>query len=731
MSDVSPVLMVVRVAVAAPLDNLFDYRVPHALAGRPLAPGMRVCVPFGAAIRWGVVVELAPINAPDDGVLRDVLDLPDSEPALGVDDLRLGRWLSQYYHAPLGEVLSIMLPAALRAGGVLGESRPKGWRLTDTAPVEIPRAARQSAVLAALRAAGGCLTDEQLRGQGQILRSLASRAWITRCPLSPDDTQAPIPEDCGVALNAGQQEAYQAIRSSLGGFAAWLLHGVTGSGKTEVYLSVAADVLLAGRQVLVLVPEIALTPQLVARFATRLGGGLVTFHSGMTDTARREAWLAARAGQARVVLGTRSAVFVPMPKLGLVVVDEEHDGSYKQQDGMRYHARDTAVVRASQVGVPVILGSATPSLESLSNVAGGRYQCQRLDQRAGRARLPRLELLDVRRRPMDDGLSAPLVERMREHLLAGGQVLLFLNRRGYAAALTCHACGAVEHCRQCSAPMTVHRARGRLVCHHCGAERGLPRSCASCGESDFHMSGQGTERLEQALQGLFPEFPLERIDRDTTRRKGSLEAKLERARAGSARILLGTQMLAKGHDFPGVTLAVVLDADRGLFSNDFRAPERLVQLIVQVAGRAGRAERPGEVLIQTHHPDHPLLQALLRGGFDACAAELMHERRQACLPPFSHLALLRAESRTAERGRALLRCCARRLSEAGHEVAAWGPAPAPLERRAGRFRDQLLLSARRREALHGALSDLLSVAREWPESKGVRWSVDVDPQDLG
>lgn len=731
MSDESPAGRVVRVAVAAPLDTLFDYRVPDALAGGPLMPGMRVCVPFGASMRWGVLIEPGPTPTLVDAALRDVLALPDREPALAAEDLRLGRWLSRYYHAPLGEVLALMLPAALREGGALDLPRPMGWRLTGAAPVEVPRAVRQAAVLALLRASAGALPDDQLRGQGSILRALASRGWITRCTMDDPNELTQRPPADHLTLNAEQQAAYDAIRASLGRYAPWLLHGVTGSGKTEVYLAMAEAVLAAGGQVLVLVPEIALTPQLVTRFAARLGAGLVVFHSGMPDAARREAWLQARAGRARVVLGTRSAVFTPMPRLGLIVVDEEHDASYKQQDGMRYHARDVAMVRASQAGIPVILGSATPSLESLANVAAGRYHCQRLDQRAAGARLPRLELLDVRRRPMNDGLSAPLIERMREHLVAGGQVLLFLNRRGYAPALTCHACGAVEHCRHCSAPMTVHRARARLVCHHCGAERGLPKTCSSCGASDFDMSGQGTERLELALQGLFPEFPLERIDRDTTRRKGSLEAKLARARAGEARILLGTQMLAKGHDFPGVTLAAVLDADRGLFSHDFRAPERLVQLIVQVAGRAGRAERPGEVLIQTHQPEHPLLQALLRGGFDACAAELMHERRRASLPPFSHLALLRAEARDAERGQALLRRCVQWLREGGHDVMTWGPAPAPLERRAGRFREQLMLHASRRELLHTTLQGLMATIRAWPEGKGVRWSLDVDPQDLG
>ncbi|MEW6444775.1 MAG: primosomal protein N' [Pseudomonadota bacterium] len=720
---------IVQVAVNAPLDTLLDYRVPYALRERGVWPGMRVLVPLGASERWGIVIGGAYCPLDGERLLRELIDAPDVDAILSVDDLRLGGWLAGYYHAPLGEVLAMMVPSALRGGETWRTPDRHGWALTENAPMIVARAARQTEVLSLLREAGGALGDEALRGRQSTLRALAERGWVRRAILA--ESVVAIGRGQGVTLSDEQRHAHEAIRASLGRYAAWLLHGITGSGKTEVYLAAVEDALSQGAQALVLAPEIALTPQLVARFRARLGERLVTFHSGMPDAARRDAWLAARAGRASVVLGTRSAVFVPLPRLGLIVVDEEHDSSYKQQDGARYHARDVAVVRASQRGVPIVMGSATPSLESLANVAARRYGLLRMSQRAGGARLPRIEMLDVRRRPMRDGLSAPLIERMTDHLLDGGQVLLFLNRRGYAPALTCHVCGVVEECRHCSAPMTVHWGRQRLVCHHCGAERMLPKACGGCGESDFDMGGQGTERLEQTLLGLFPEFPLERIDRDTTRRKGSLEAKLARARDGEARILLGTQMLAKGHDFPGVTLAAVLDADSGLFCSDFRAPERLLQLIVQVAGRAGRAERKGEVLIQTHQPDHPLLQALMRGGFDAAVEELMKERRIAVLPPFAYLALLRAEARDAGRGAALLERCARWLAEFGRELIVWGPAPAPLERRAGRFREQLMLSSRRRDVLHEALDGLFVAIRSWPESKGVHWGVDVDPQDLG
>ncbi len=728
----TPDVQIISVAVAAPLEGEFHYVPPAGMTAEACPVGARVRVPFGAGERLGIVLGRQDGSSLPLDELKPIASLLDEDALLAPTDIRLGEWLARYYHAPLGEVLAQMLPVALRDGGGMDLPVPQGWVVDDAAPHAASRSRLQTALLERFRSSGGMLSDADLSGHAATLRAMRDKGWVRRIALPQGGggvADALVPS--GVSLNEEQQAACSMILSGREAFSAFLLHGITGSGKTEVYLALMDDVIARGGQVLVLVPEISLTPQLVERFSSRLPGGVVVLHSGMTDNARREAWIRSWKGQARVIIGTRSAVFTPMPRLALIVVDEEHDGSYKQQEGMRYHARDVAVVRAMQRGIPIVLGSATPSLESLFNVEQGRYRLLRLKKRAAGARLPRMEVLDVRRRPMHEGLSAPLIERMRDHLVAGGQVLLFLNRRGFAPALLCHACGGHESCRQCSAPMTVHRSRHRLVCHHCGAERPLPRHCSACGSSELDMPGQGTERLEMVIQGLFPEFPFERIDRDTTRRKGALEAKLARARAGEARILLGTQMLAKGHDFPGVTLAVVLDADRGLFSNDFRAPERLVQLIVQVAGRAGRAERPGEVLIQTHQPEHPLLQALLRGGFDACAKALMHERRLANLPPFSHLAMLRAEARDAARSLAMLERCGEWIASMPADVHVYGPVPAPLERRAGRFRHQLMLSSRRREALHLLLDRLLPAVRSWPESRGVRWSLDVDPQDMG
>ncbi|MBZ0070814.1 MAG: primosomal protein N', partial [Gammaproteobacteria bacterium] len=537
------------------------------------------------------------------------------------------------------------------------------------------------------------------------------------------------PPQPGPALNPAQQAACDTIAAAQGHYACFLLEGVTGSGKTEVYLQAIAATLVAGRQALVIVPEIGLTPQLLTRFRQRLGHAPVTLHSGLNETERLAAWLAARSGAARVVIGTRSAAWVPLARPGLFIVDEEHDASLKQQDGLRYSARDLLVWRAHRDRVPVVLGSATPALESIHNARQGRYRLLELAERAGNASTPRLRLLDVRAQPLDEGLSAPLIAHMHRHLEADGQVLLFLNRRGFAPTLLCHDCGWVGACRRCDAHLTLHQRHQQLRCHHCGSQQPLPARCPQCGSADLRAVGAGTERVEQALERHFPGVPGIRIDRDSTRRKGRLEDLLSQATQGTARILLGTQMLAKGHHFPGVTLVGVLDADQGLFSADFRAGERLAQQVVQVAGRAGRAERPGEVLIQTHHPEHPLLLQLVAAGYPAFATAALAEREAAGLPPFRNLALLRAEAVDARAPDAFL--------SAAHDAAAsaagvefWGPVPAPMERRAGRFRAQLLLVAHDRRRLHHLLTTWVPRLSELKQARKVRWSLDVDPIDL-
>src|SRR5258707_706141 len=509
-----------------------------------------------------------------------------------------------------------------------------------------------------------------------------------------------------------------------------LLYGVTGSGKTEVSLRVIAAAIGEGGQALVLVPEIALTPQLVDRFRRRFSSGVVALHSGLSTAERRDAWRAAHQAQARIIIGTRSAVFTSLPKLALIVVDEEHDPSYKQHEGFRYSARDLAVMRARGANVPIVLGSATPSLETLENAATARYSKHLLPQRPGAAQAPRMSIVDLRKHAADQGLSTPAMQAMDRHLKAGGQVIVFLNRRGYAPSLFCNACGWVAPCAHCDARMTLHRRAAQLRCHHCGAHAPVPSTCGSCGQP-LNPVGQGPERVEATLGRLFPDAPLARLDRDTATGRGAMEAVLERVHRGEARILVGTQMLTKGHHFPEVSLVVILDADQGLFASDFRATERLAQTITQVAGRAGRAARPGEVMIQTAFPEHPLLTRLIAEGYEGFAASALEERREAAWPPYSRLALLRAESKDTTGLDAFLRSAAdggRACDEPGVKIL--GPATALMARRADHFRAHLLIEAAARAPLQRFLARWLLLVDALPGPAGLRWSIDVDPLEL-
>jgi primosomal protein N' (replication factor Y) len=510
-------------------------------------------------------------------------------------------------------------------------------------------------------------------------------------------------------------------------FTAYRLFGVTGSGKTEVYLRVIARVIAAGNQALVLVPEIGLTPQLIERFRTRFAVGVAVLHSGLAGTERRDAWREAHNGRAAVVIGTRSAVFASLPRLGVIIVDEEHDASYKQHEGFRYSARDLAVLRAQRAGVPIVLGSATPSLETLENVAQGRYTRLSLPERPGTARAPQMRLIDLKAQASENGLSQLALQSIRRHLDAGAQVIVFLNRRGYAPTLFCNRCGWVAPCAHCDARMTLHRRAAELRCHHCGAHGPVPLVCAGCGHALLPV-GQGTERVEETLQRLFPDAPLARLDRDTAGVRGGAGAVLARVHSGEARILIGTQMLTKGHHFPDVSLVVILDADQGLFASDYRATERLAQTIVQVAGRAGRAARIGEVLIQTEFPEHPLLNRLISSGYEEFAQAALAERRAANWPPFSRLALLRAEARDLERVEEFLRAAAALAQEPA--IKLLGPATALLARRADHFRAHLLIEAAERGELQRFLARWLERVAALPKPAGLRWSIDVDPLEV-
>jgi primosomal protein N' (replication factor Y) len=597
------------------------------------------------------------------------------------------------------------------------------------------RAPRQAELLEMLRNSPRGLAREVLEALGwdhrPVADALVRKGWAVWKENEAGPFSAPVaPIAEGPRLTAHQETALAAIVEGLDGYRGILLEGVTGSGKTEVYLRAAQEVLARGRQVMILLPEISLTPQLEARFRARFEAPVAVFHSGLPDGERRRSWLAMQRGEAAILLGTRSAVFTPMRSPGLFILDEEHDSSYKQQDGFRFSARDVAVMRARLTGVPVILGSATPSLETLSNAARGRYRLLQLPERTGSAGAPRFRLLNIRGRPLTEGLSAPLVQAIGETLGRGEQALVFVNRRGFAPTLICHACGFVAECSHCDANLVVHVGERRLRCHHCGQERPLPRNCPACGGTELHPLGLGTERVEAALAALFPNFRLARLDRDSIRSRSRLEKVLEDIREGRADILVGTQMLAKGHHFPGITLVGIVDVDAGLYSIDFRAEERTAQLIVQVAGRAGREDRPGTVILQTRHPDHPLLQALVRDGYGAFARAALAERQAAGLPPYSHQALWRAEARDTDAGRRFLAGLAAAARADAAALRVLGPAPAPLARRSGRYRWQLLVQSGNRGALHSAMARLRQEAVKLDETRKVRWSIDVDPMDL-
>ncbi|MEW6038247.1 MAG: primosomal protein N' [Pseudomonadota bacterium] len=734
----SRVEKVVRVAVPIPAYRCFDYLAPAGVPLEGLFPGIRLSVPFGNRTRVAYLIAVAETPECDVERLRPAEAVLDGEPLLSETDVRLLQWAARYYHHPLGEVIQSAFPVHLREGRTAELTRPRGLALTPAGaaldPPALRRAPVQRLLFETLLGQENPLPASRLaevagsaRTAQDAARRLVERGWAEWVDLP--EGRIPAAARPPMQLNPAQLAAVDAVAANLGRYGAFLLEGVTGSGKTEVYLEVIRRVIARGEQALVLVPEISLTPQLERRLLERIEAPLAVFHSGLSETERATAWLGFQKGEVGVLLGTRSAVFAPMRRPGIIILDEEHDRSFKQQEGFRFSARDVAVMRARMADIPLVAGSATPSLESIRNVQRGRYARLALPARAGAAVAPRYRVLDIRSRRLQDGLSEALIAAMRDTLAEGGQVLLFLNRRGFAPALVCHACGWVAQCRRCDANLVLHARENRLRCHHCAAEHGPPPRCPACGQEDLRPLGVGTERVDEALQRLFPEVGAARIDRDSTRGRRSLERILERVQRGEVRILLGTQMLAKGHHFPGVTLVGILDVDAGFYSTDFRAAEHTAQLIVQVAGRAGRGEQPGTVLLQTRHPDHPLLQRLLREGYPGFAAAELAEREAACLPPFGYQALWRAESKDLGLSMEFL---ARLREDADRKDGAvhWlGPAPAPMPRQAGRYRAQLWLKSSRREALHAVLTDALAWLHEAPERR-VRWSLDVDPVDF-
>lgn len=738
--------MIVRVAIPSPLRRLFDY-LPTVSMRSQLQPGVRVKVPFGRKHVIGIVAELTDQTDCPPNKLKTITQLIDQSPLFEPKLLQLLCWAANYYQHPLGEVLQQALPIRLRQGKSAEVEQISVWSLSEEgAQIEsekLKRAPKQWEVISTLRELKKlhpqkCANSTQELASFGVktaqLKILKDKNLVIEGKSNEIRRLNAIKFD-GPTLNAEQKAAVESILAKQDLFASFLLQGITGSGKTEVYLTVLNELLQEGGQALVLVPEIGLTPQTIARFEERLNCRIAVLHSGLSDTERANTWLLAKNGEISVIIGTRSSIFTPFKNLKCIVVDESHDNSFKQWEGFKYHARDLAIRRAQLENIPVVLGSATPSLSSLYNVIQKKFTLLSLTKRATGASLPTFTVVDMRRQQSVQGISSSVLKAIAQHLEHGNQVLVFLNRRGYAPSILCHDCGWVAECDRCNTPLTKHIAPECLQCHHCGKNKPVTTQCKECASQQLIDIGLGTERVEHALQKKFANKNIIRIDRDSTRKKGALEASLSSVNSGHADILVGTQMLAKGHHFPNVTLVVMLDIDGGLYSADFNASEQMAQLLLQVSGRAGREQKPGEVLLQTHQPEHPLLQNLISSGYMSFAKQLLSERKQANLPPYQYMALLRASSVDRMAGETFLNdvnhdmrsFCSQELD---NELTIFGPLIAPLEKRAGRYRWQLILTAPNRRVLNWVLKNSLARIATLSSARKVRWAIDIDPINI-
>ena len=741
-----------RIALPVPLRRHFDYLPVANTAASSYEIGSRVRVPFGRQQLIGFVLSIVTDTDVPVDKLKSITESLDSGTLVSPHILELCKWLSSYYHHPLGEVLDLAIPVLLRKGGQISDIAEPHWRVCVNENAVNTRVITGKKQLALWQ-----LFQQQPHWRHKDLTQQGfAKAQLDRLSnlgLVESYLQLPAPH-CGPAsqsaltLNGEQASAVDKISEQLGKFHVALLDGITGSGKTEVYLQLIAKTIARGKQALVLVPEIGLTPQTLRRFQARFDVPVVMMHSNLNDKERLIAWHQCNQNQAKILIGTRSAIFTPLPSLGLIIIDEEHDGSFKQQDGLRYNARDFAIKRAHKESLPIVLGSATPALETLHNAYSHRYSHHKLTIRAGNAKPPKIKLHSILHQPLEFGLALPVVDKIKQHLNTGQQVMIFINRRGFAPTLACRDCGWMAECIHCDARMTIHQYPPHMHCHHCDHQVSIPRLCPNCNSLQIEALGQGTERIEENLHKLFPGSDIKRVDRDTVRTKDAFDHLFDEIHKGEPCILVGTQMLAKGHHFPDVTMVVILDADSGLFSADFRGMEKTAQLILQVAGRAGRGDKLGEVWIQTLYADHPQLNLLLEGGYHGLAANLLQERKHIQLPPYSYMALLRTE------------CSDKNLAEqvqnqAREFVQSWlnqywqgsllaiqetqvdttpvtllGPFPAPMERRNGRFRQQMQIMSHERNALHRVLGPLSHFLEGLKGIQKVRWNLDIDPIDM-
>jgi len=727
----------VQIAIPVPLRQLFTYIVPPSLAEIPINIGERVAVSFGPRQVIGVVLSVSDHTEQPIDKLKSITSRVVDNFHFDAPLLQFLQRCSDYYHHPIGDVLQQALPVLLRQIKQPDVSLPLVWAASKQADKNVleklkTKAAKQYALFQLIDKHLS-ITWAELRTLGYVksqLTSLEKKGLIEQHERQPtifEWIDSALNTDNRLTLSTEQAVVLSAIEQTNTQFSCHLIDGITGSGKTEVYLQAMEKVLAANKQVLVLVPEIGLTPQTLNRFEQRFNVPICLHHSGLNNNERLQTWLEAQRGSSAIVIGTRSAIFTPLHQLGMIIIDEEHDGSFKQQDSFRYNARDMAILRARQLDIPIILGSATPSLESLHNALSGKYHYHQLLNRAGNSSTSQIQLINIAQHQMEHGLSDTLKSEIKKTIARGEQVLIFLNRRGFAPAINCQECHWIADCKRCNKPYTLHQSKQLLMCHHCGSQRRVPAQCDSCGSVRIKPLGQGTEQLEQRISDLFPDVSSVRIDRDSTRKKGELAKLLQEVTEKKHQILLGTQMLAKGHHFPDVTLVAMLDIDGALFSFDFRAAEHMAQLLVQVAGRAGRESKPGKVLVQTGYPEHPLLQDLVNNGYKHFAEYALTERKQAYLPPFGFQALFRAEANYPSYPDKFLReICAVRYE--GCELA--GPLPAAMEKRGGKYRFHLIVQSKNRKHLHIAIHQMLQLipSNEW-QSK-VRWSVDIDPIDL-
>ncbi len=753
-----------RIALPVPLRRQFDYLPLANTAASNYHVGSRVRVPFGRQQLIGFVLSIVSETDVPMDKLKPITECLDPVSLVSPHILELCQWLSNYYHHPLGEVLDLAIPVLLRKGGQISDIAEPHWRMctAESKSTEIAKSVsgKKQLALWQLFQQQPYWRHKDLTQQGFAkaqLDRLANLGLIEpyqQLPIPQSGAALSLQSESALTLNAEQASAVDKIAEYLGPnsdvskFHVALLDGVTGSGKTEVYLQLIAKAIKQGKQALVLVPEIGLTPQTLRRFQARFDVPVVMMHSNLNDKERLIAWHQCNQNQAKILIGTRSAIFTPLPSLGLIIIDEEHDGSFKQQDGLRYNARDFAIKRAHKESLPIVLGSATPALETLHNAYSRRYSHHKLTLRAGNAKPPSMKLHSILHQPLEFGLARPVVDKIKQHINAGQQVMIFINRRGFAPTLACRDCGWMAECIRCDARMTMHQYPPHMHCHHCDNQVGIPRLCPNCNSMQIEALGQGTERIEENLHQLFPGSDIKRVDRDTVRTKDAFDNLFDEIHKGEPCILVGTQMLAKGHHFPDVTMVVILDADSGLFSADFRGMEKTAQLILQVAGRAGRGDKLGEVWIQTLYADHPQLNMLLEGGYHGLAANLLQERKHIQLPPYSFMALLRTEcsdkqlaEQVQNQAREFIQNWLNQYWQGNllsmNEIQAdttpvtlLGPFPAPMERRNGRFRQQMQIMSHERNSLHRVLEPLVHFLENLKGIQKVRWNLDIDPIDM-